>query len=138
MVSVAREVAFDFIADPRNALRWMHGFTRFDAVDPAVRGVGARVNAAGTFLGIPLSTTLEIVEFDRPRRLASQTTGRLKSRSAWELAPEAAGTRVTFTGEYDLPALLVKLVGDGLVQGELEKNAERSLAGLKHALEGVQ
>ncbi len=126
VVAVAPEVAFDFVADPRNALRWMHNFTRFDPADSAVRGVGARVTAGGTVMGVPITTTLEVVDFERPRRLGSRTTGRLRSHSVWSFASAEGGTRVTFTGEYDLPAMLLRLVGGGLIERELEKNAEMS------------
>ena len=134
-IAVAPEVAFDFVADPANALRWMHNFSRFEPEDPSQRGVGARVTATGSVMGMPVTTTLEIVELDRPRRLVSRTTGRLKSLSAWEFAPVAGGTRVGFVGDYDLPAGLMRLIGGPLVQRELEKNAEMSLANLKRVLE---
>jgi len=134
-IAVAPEVAFDFVADPANALRWMHNFSRFEPEIPGQRGVGARVTATGTVMGMPVTTTLEIVELERPRRLVSRTTGRLKSLSAWEFAPAAGGTLVGFVGDYDLPTGLMRLIGGPLVQRELEKNAEMSLANLKRVLE---
>src|SRR5438552_15638207 len=100
-IAVSPEDAFDFVADPANALRWMHNFSRFEPEDPTRRGVGARVTATGSVMGVPITTTLEIVELDRPRRLVSRTTGRLKSQSAWEFAPVEGGTRVGFVGGYD-------------------------------------
>jgi len=136
LIAVTPEVAFAFVADPSNALSWMHGFTRFEAVDPARRGVGTQVTATGSVFGIPLTTTLEVVEYDPPRRLGSRTTGRLKSYSLWEFAPDPAGTRVTFTGDYDVPGGLLRFMGGPLVERELEKNAETSLSNLKQQLEG--
>ena len=135
-IAVSPEEAFDFVADPANALRWMHNFSRFEPETPARRGVGSRVTATGSVLGMPITTTLEIVELERPRRLVSRTTGRLKSLSAWEFEPADGGTRVGFVGDYDLPAGLLRLIGGPLVQRELEKNAEMSLANLKRVLEG--
>jgi hypothetical protein len=38
-------------------------------------------------------------------------------------------------GDYDLPTGLMRLIGGPLVQRELEKNAEMSLANLKRVLE---
>ena len=136
-IAVEPEKAFAFVADPANALRWMHGFTKFQPADPSQRGLGARVDATGAVFGFPVSTTLEIVEFDPPRRLGSRTTGRLKSYSVWEFAPAAGGTLVTFRGEYDVPSGLLRMVGGSLVDRELEKNAEMSLANLKRELEGT-
>lgn len=138
LIAVPPGVAFAYVADPSNALRWMHGFSRFDPVEPGRSGVGARVTATGSIFGIPLTTTLEIVEFDPPRRLVSRTTGRLKSCSVWEFAPAEGGTRVTFTGDYDVPGGLLRLMGGPLVERELEKNAETSLTNLKQRLEERQ
>lgn len=137
IIAVDPVVAFDYVADYRNALRWMHGFTRFEPVDTSHMGVGARVNARGTALGIPVDTTLEVTGFDRPRELVSRTTGRLKSVSTWAFEPVAGGTRVSFVGEYDLPTGLLKMIGGPLMQHELEKNAEMSLANLKRVLEAL-
>ena len=134
-IAVAPETAFDFVADPTNALRWMHNFSRFEPEDPSRRGVGARVTATGSVMGMPVTTTLEIVELERPRKLVSRTTGRLKSVSAWHVEPAESGTRVGFVGDYDLPTGLMRLIGGPLVQRELEKNAEMSLANLKRVLE---
>jgi carbon monoxide dehydrogenase subunit G len=135
-IAVAPEVVFAFVADPGNSMRWMHGFSKFEPVDPTKRGLGARVNASGAVFGFPVSTTLEIVEFEPPSRLASRTTGRLKSYSVWEFAPAAGGTVVTFKGEYDVPSGLLRMIGGPFVERELEKNAEMSLANLKRELEG--
>ena len=134
-IAVPPERAFGFVADAGNALRWMHNFSRFEPERPGAYGLGARVNATGLVMGFPVATTLEIVEFDPPTRLASRTTGRLKSYSVWDFAPVDGGTRVTFTGEYDVPGGLLRVIGGPLVQRELETNAEISLRNLKAALE---
>jgi carbon monoxide dehydrogenase subunit G len=136
-IAVPPERAFDYVADAGNALKWMHNFSRFDPERPGSRGLGARVNATGLVMGSPITTTLEIVEFDPPRRLASRTTGRLKSYSIWEFAPAEGGTRVTFSGEYDVPGGLLRVIGGPLVQRELETNAEISLRNLKAVLEAT-
>ena len=134
-IAAPPEIVFDFIVDHRNALRWMHNFTRFEPERPNAHGLGARVNAAGTVMGFPMTTTLEITGFERPRRLVSRSTGRLQSTSTWELAPEGEGTRVVFRAEYDLPGPLLRVIGGALVQRELETNAEQSLRNLKRVLE---
>ena len=36
-----------FVADHRNALKWMHNFTRFDPIEPGAYGLGAKVDASG-------------------------------------------------------------------------------------------
>ena len=135
LIRTTPERAFGFVADPDNALRWMHSFSRFDPEQAGHAGLGAKVTATGTVMGIPVTTTLEVVEFDPPRRLSSRTTGRLKSYSTWQFEPADGGTRVTFLGDYDVPGALLRMIGGPLVQRELETNAEKSLSNLKAILE---
>jgi len=51
IVNAPIDDVFDLIADPRRALTWLDGFTRFEAISDPERGVGARVRAEGRFLG---------------------------------------------------------------------------------------
>lgn len=136
-VAASPERAFAFVAEPANALRWMHGFTQFDAERGGPATLGSRVQATGSVLGIPVTTTLEVVECDPPRRFSSQTTGRLKTYSTWQFEPEGPGTRIRFLGDYDVPGALLRMIGGPLVQRELETNAEKSLENLKRLLESV-
>ena len=135
IIAVPPERAFGFVADPNNALRWMHSFSRFDPEQAGFAGLGAKVTATGKVMGIPVTTTLEVVEFEPPHRLSSRTTGRLKSYSTWQFEPADGGTRVTFLGDYDVPGALLRMIGGPLVQRELETNAEKSLSNLKAILE---
>ena len=135
VIAVTPAIAFDFVADYRNALKWMHNFTRFEPETPDTYGLGARVTVTGTAMGIPMTTTMEISAFERPNRLSSRTTGKLTTESTWKFAPEGTGTRATFVGKYDLPGGLIRLVGGHLLQRELETNAEKSLFNLKTQLE---
>ena len=134
-IDVTPAAVFDFVADYRNALKWMHNFTRFEPESPDAYGLGARVTVTGTAMGIPMTTTMEINGFDRPVRLSSRTTGKIATESSWNFAPEGSGTRATFIGKYDLPGGLIRLVGGNLLQRELETNAEKSLLNLKTQLE---
>jgi carbon monoxide dehydrogenase subunit G len=136
-IAAPRDRVFAFVADHRNALKWMHNFTRFDPVEPGAYGLGAKVDASGLVMGFPIATKLEIVGFDPPRQLVSKTTGRLKSTSTWDFKSEGEGTRVVFTGEYDLPGPLLRMIGGPFVQHELETSAEASLRNLKQNLEGA-
>lgn len=133
------EVVFEYVADFRNALRWMHNFSRFEP-EPGTppRGLGARVQATGTAFGIPVSTRLEVVEYVPNQRLASRTTGRVTSASTWTFEPLPGGTRVTFTGSYELPAILARMIGSGEIERELGQSTEQSLRNLKRNLESAE
>lgn len=121
---------FELIADHRRALSWMEGFTRFDLLPGPSRGVGARVRAAGSFLGFALETELQIVEFEPPRRLISRSPGPIRSLTSWNLLETEQGTRVTFSGDYHLP-LALRFAGDRAFEQLVARQIRRSLANLQ-------
>lgn len=130
------EVVFDFVADFKNALLWMHGFTRFEAIGETTRGVGAKVRAIGTLRGFPVTTLLEITEFVANTRLVSVSNSGLRSVSAWSFATTCKGTRVSFEGQYEPPAGPIGgLMSAVWLSRELSDHTWRSLKNLKRLLE---
>ena len=124
------QAVFDLIADHRRALEWLTGFTRFDWVGGPELGLGARVRTEGEVLGFPVTTNLEIVEFEPPRRLVSRSIGRVKSATAWQLESAGHDTLVTFSGEYTLP-LALRLIGDRAVENMVGGQVRQSLVNLR-------
>ncbi|HVC34101.1 MAG TPA: SRPBCC family protein [Chloroflexota bacterium] len=120
---------FDLIADDRRALSWLDGFSRFELMPGPAQGVGARVHAAGAFLGFTLETVLEIVDYQRPHRLISRSVGPITSTTAWLLSETEPGTVVTFTGDYSLP-LALRIAGDRAFEQLVAGQTRRSLANL--------
>lgn len=130
LVSAPMSEVFDVIADYRRALEWMEGFNRFDVLPGPTNGVGARVRAAGAFLGFPLETVLEITEYEPPHRLVSRSTGPIKALTTWLLSEDETGTRVTFSGDYSLP-LALRFAGDRAFEQVLAGQIRRSLVNLQ-------
>jgi carbon monoxide dehydrogenase subunit G len=128
------EQVFDVVADSRQALRWLEGFDRFDHVSGPERGVGARVRAEGRMLGFSVETYLDIVEYDSPYRLISESTKGVRSRTAWILDETEGGTRVSFIGDYTLP-LGLRLLGDRALGQLVSEQTRRSLVNLKRLCE---
>jgi hypothetical protein len=89
------------------------------------RGFGPRDAISGFFV----ETELEIVEYDRPQRLASVSRGRIHSQTLWSLAPAESGTLVAFTGDYFLP-LGLRILGDRAVEALVGSQVRQSIANL--------
>ena len=137
-IAVPVEVAFDFVTNPNNGLKFMPNFSKFEAVSPQDRGKGAKVEAAGTMFGVHYKTTLEITEFVPNQKFVSRSTEGVKSTSTWEFKPNPdGGTEVTFTSDYTLPGSFLGRLMDKLVmEREIEKNTVQTLVNLKKILEG--
>lgn len=128
------EAVFDFVADYRNALEWMAGFERFHPVGSVTRGIGAAVRASGRVMGMPVETTLRIVEFEENERIVSVSETPVSSRSVWRFSPTATGTLVEFVGEYDFPGANVPFIANRVVQ-ELKAMTRQTLENLRRRCE---
>src|SRR4028118_19818 len=104
----AQEV-FDFLADYRNIPRVQPQFNSARLVGDRERCVGARVELAGRFRGMPMQVQNRIVTYSPPYRLASISEGTVLSRNVWELQPvegDPNPARVTFTVDYKVGGAL--------------------------------
>lgn len=135
IINVPVEQVFDYVADHRNALTYMHSFTRFRPVTEKTRGLGAKVKAVGHFWGLHVTTDMEIVEFVKNKRLVSETSSGIDSVATWLFDPTPEGTKVTFIADYEPPPLAVGRIFKHLVRREVERNAAYTLLNLKRVLE---
>jgi uncharacterized membrane protein len=132
------EAVFEFVADFKNALRWMYGFNHFEPLTKQSKGKGARVKAAGKLSGIPVTTELEITEFKPNQKLVSASTSGLKSVSAWLFEPTEKGTRVSFVGYYEPPhGALGGILSNVWLRRELAEHTWKSLKTLKRTMEAA-
>lgn len=118
-IAAPPERVFDYVSDYRNALRFMHGFDEFRPITPVTRGVGARARAKGRLMGLPMQTTMEVVTYERPRRLVTRSFDGVDGTALWEFTPQGDGTDVTFASTYRLPPV---------VRGPLKLLASRAVA----------
>ena len=132
------EVVFDYVANPHNALSYMPNFTKFAPSGQPDRGLGAKVDAAGEFMGLQFKTQLEIVEFEPNKKLLSRSTQGVKSTSLWQFKPlPNGGTEVTFVSDYSLPGKMFGWMLDKLMmEKDVEKTTIQTLVNLKKVLEG--
>jgi carbon monoxide dehydrogenase subunit G len=94
-----------------------------------VRGYARRADFSAFFV----DTELEIVGFEPPRRLVSRSTKRIRSETTWAVEPVEGGSRVTFTGDYQLP-LALRMLGDRALEELVGDQIRRSLVNLQRLL----
>ncbi len=137
-IDVPIETVFEYVANPHNALTFMPNFTKFQPAGQPERGLGAKVEAAGDFMGIGFKTQLEIIEFEENKRLVSRSIQGVKSLSKWQFRPLPNGsTEVTFISDYNLPGRMLGWMFDKLLlEKDVEKNTVQTLLNLKKVLEG--
>ncbi len=129
------EEVFAFVGDYRNALQYMAHFRSFEPATPNSMGLGARVLARGQLHGIPIAAELEIVGFDKNRRLESVSRKGLRSSSQWLFEPKGSGTKVTFAAEFEIPRLPLARLLRKVIGEEIKSSTQRTLQNLKRVME---
>jgi uncharacterized protein YndB with AHSA1/START domain len=74
-VTIARpvEMVFDFVADERNEPKYNPDLLRSEMVTDGPIGVGTKFTAVHEARCRPIEMTIEVTEYDRPRRMGSTT-----------------------------------------------------------------
>src|SRR5262245_34016112 len=90
IVSATADEAFSLVADYRNIVRLQPHFSSARLVSVEERGVGAEIDLAGHFHGIPIKARNRIVAYSPPGRHVSVSEGQVLSRSTWVFEQVAA------------------------------------------------
>ncbi|MDQ2808672.1 MAG: SRPBCC family protein [Chloroflexota bacterium] len=137
------ERVFAFLADPTNIPRIQTEFRSVRLLTPPPAGIGATIEAQGTFRGLPLTVQMQIVAFDPPHLLVSDSSGMVQSRTTWQVAPDPPPdaapvapplTRVTLSIDYSVTIPGLAFLGS-LVQRDLDGLTSAALRRLKALVE---
>jgi polyketide cyclase/dehydrase/lipid transport protein len=83
---------------------WMVDAASVRVVSADREGVGARIAARTRIFGLPIVTdTLEVVEWDPPRRLVLVRRGFVRGSGTWELEPAPGGSTFRWTEDIRVP-----------------------------------
>jgi uncharacterized protein YndB with AHSA1/START domain len=125
---VSREVAFDYLADPRHRPEWQSSLARVEHVDGDVRVGQTWVDVTGPGLRPQMETT----ELDRPRRWSERGTWRgFAAVLTLDFAETPSGCEVTATmrvtgrGPAALPARVLGLLAPRAIGADLRRAASR-------------
>ncbi len=135
VVDVPVEEAFEFVADYRNTTRYQKHFSRFEPVGEPLSGLGLTVDVRGRFKGLPVRSTLRIIEFVRNERIVSRSVAHLKSAAEWHFSDLGGQTRVRFVATYDWPVPIPSRALRKRIEQEIDAMTESSLRTLKRLLE---
>jgi uncharacterized membrane protein len=132
------EKVFAFINDMEKTNEINKGSAEGEYTSKGPIGVGTTMHYVGKAGGSQSEWDMEITEFVKDKKVAMRTIGasKLKVNALRTLEPTAKGTKLTTTMDYELPySILGKIVDRLKVQKDIEKTMERTLMGMKKALE---
>ena len=135
-MDVSPEAVFDWIADYRNVPRVVDGISRWEPSGRQTTGRGARFDVEMKTLGVPLANELELVDWDRPRRIGWRSrSGLIKQEGGWTIVKRRDGVAVTLRIEYEPPAAAVGNLLAGPVEALARRRLQQALQRIAEELE---
>jgi ribosome-associated toxin RatA of RatAB toxin-antitoxin module len=122
-VPCAIEDAFEYVADWTNLKNFMPMFMDVKPISLVQYGPGTSLETVLVLGKVEVMTTLDLVEFQKNKRILYKATRGIKSKISWDFAPLGDKTLVSFVFEYEIPP--------GLVNRDSEKETiEKELSAL--------
>ena len=131
-VAATPDEAFAFLSDPANRKDWDQSVRSVVGVGEVDASVGDQYEVTVGFYGKAIDTIYEITESDRPSRVVSTVSGRVRGREVIEISASESGSSVSLEMEIQLKGA-ARLLDRGfqLAFGGIGENAA---AGLKKCL----
>jgi uncharacterized membrane protein len=131
------EEVFDYAASPYNGPAFIPNLNENTNIRPEKPGAGQKFEWRFNLLGVDVTGTAEVAEFQRPNLVVMKTEGGTNSTWTYKFEEEDGGTRVSVEIEYDLPANLFERLTNKLVVDKVnQRTSEQMLGNLKTILEG--
>ncbi len=134
IINAPVDKVFSYITDPANEMEWLPSIT--DIRDITGQGVGKRYGFTYKMFGLPLKGQSEVLEYTPNQRYVIKSMGGIVSNWTWTFSPEDGGTRVDVLVTYTIPVPVLGKVGERLALGQVEREADYSVANIKARLEG--
>ena len=137
VISASPKLVWDYIADPRNYLHFMHGVTRWEVVSDEPGGCGARYKMLMRVGSAEIGGLIEVVEWVPGRELAWTSITGIDQRGRWRLreTPRDDGT----AGTWVQLRLTAGVAGSGLFGWLAERIAAPTVRGhLRRSLQQLK
>ncbi|MFC7134498.1 MULTISPECIES: SRPBCC family protein [Salinibaculum] len=125
---------FAYLDDPQGHVEVTPSLAGVENIQP-LDGGGKRLDFTYSIAGVPLSGELLQTVYEPDERMAFEMSGQLNGTITVEMEPTDDGTRVTYTGEYEIPGKVLARVAEPFVRRYNEREVRTLLANLKTRLE---
>ncbi len=136
LVSQPIEKVFDFVTTPENDAQWYIGVESRDHTPGEPAGVGSTSQSEIRFLGVPVTVTWKVTEYEAPKKIAVQSIeGPVSVEAAYTFEAMGEGqTKVSVSGGAEVSGLFN--LAEPLVERMAQRQWEASFENLKDVLEG--
>jgi len=96
-ISRPPQTVYEFVADYRNAQKFLAGFDSFEALDAPTASLGGRIRATGSILGVRVDSVFEVIELEPNKLIRTRSVQGPAGESSWRFEQVGSGTRVTLS-----------------------------------------
>jgi carbon monoxide dehydrogenase subunit G len=133
-VAAAPQAVFEFLDEPRNHVEITPSLAGVDDVEP-LDGGGKRAAFVYSIAGVKLRGDLVQTVHEPHKRMAFDLRGQLSGAIDIRLEPTGVGTRVTYTGTYEIPGRVLSRVAAPFVRRYNQRELRTLLENLQTRLE---
>lgn len=136
LVNQSIEKVFEFVTRPENDAQWYIGVESRDHTPGEPAGVGSTSQSEIRFLGIPMTVTWEVTEYEVPKKISVKSIeGPVSVKAAYKFETVGEGqTKVSVSGEAEVGGIFS--VAEPLVERMAQRQWDASFENLKDVLEG--
>jgi hypothetical protein len=136
VVRASPGATFAYIADPSNSPEWWPNLAaRWRPADEPALGVGTGVRWVGNLIGRRVEVRERITVFEPGLLLETRHEAGFDGCVRWFFEAVDAGTRITFSGSYALPATLLQSFADRrFIQRTMVSDIRHGLSNLRRIL----
>jgi carbon monoxide dehydrogenase subunit G len=140
VVAASPKLAWDYIANPDNALHYLSGVTRWEVEGDKRVGLGARYRMLMRVGSAEMGGLVEVVEFSEPLDMAWSSVTGVDQRGRWRLRKSGGGrTRVEFRFAYGVAgAGITGYISERVAAPSIRRHMRQSLVQLKREVEHEQ
>lgn len=130
IINVPVEKVFSYLSDPTKLSEWLPSLSTVRNIRG--KGLGQRANWTYKMMGMPFKGELEYISSER---IIMKTMGSIKSTWDWVFKSQSKKTLVNLVLEYTIPVPLISKVGNRLILGQNEREADMAVDNIKERLE---
>lgn len=128
------EAVFEYLDDPHNHAEVTPSLSDVRDVEPLENG-GKRLSFTYQMAGIGLDGSLIQTVHEPPTQLTFDMEGTLSGEIDLAIEPTNSGTRLTYTGTYDIPGRVLSALAEPFVKRYNERELRSTLENVEARLE---
>jgi uncharacterized membrane protein len=129
------EKVFDYMTDPHSNMEIIPGMVDVRDIEETPDHIGMHFHWTYKMAGIKFDGETKVLEWEKYRRVVTESTGGVRSRWSFTYEPAPSGSTLTIAVEYEVPLPILGKLAEAVVRRQNEKELELTLSNVKARME---